>query len=245
MKKYITDSLLKLKNGYSICGLIDKKQRIYPLGTDTKVLSTIFEIVTKQIVCRYAKDNSFIVEEPLQQNFYPDFTLSTSKEDTKKIAIDIKTTYRGNKSKFSYTLGSYTSFIKENTETKNILYPFSHYKKHWVIGFVYDKFITTNNIDTKIYRIEELEKIILPFDNVDFFIQEKWKIAGDKAGSGNTANIGSIKGIIEDFRNGKSVFKNEKEFLTYWRGYKKTKIERNKYYSNISEFRKFKTKKDF
>ncbi len=50
-------------------------------------------------------------------------------------------------------------------------------------------------------------------------MQEKWRIAGDKAGSGNTANIGSINGTIEDFIEGKGAFASEEEFLQYWRGY--------------------------
>lgn len=37
------------------------------------------------------------------------------------------------------------------------------------------------------------------------FAEEKWKIASDKGGSGNTANIGSIKSI-EDLISGNGVF---------------------------------------
>ena len=70
-------------------------------------------------------------------------------------------------------------------------------------------------------------------------MQEKWRIAGDKAGSGNTTNIGSINGYIEDFKNGKGPFKSEKEFLEYWRGYKRTANERT-VYTNIDEFRNLK-----
>ena len=64
-----------------------------------------------------------------------------------------------------------------------------------------------------------MRDIPLPFDNVRVFMQEKWRIAGDKVGSGNTANIGSINGTIEDFIEGKSAFTSEEEFLQYWRGY--------------------------
>ena len=68
-------------------------------------------------------------------------------------------------------------------------------------------------------------------------MQEKWRIAGDKAGSGNTANIGSINWTIEDFIEGKGAFASEEEFLQYWRGYRRTGAERNKAYSNLAEFR--------
>ena len=49
-------------------------------------------------------------------------------------------------------------------------------------------------------------------------MQEKWRIAGDKAGSGNTTNIGSISGMLADFQQGNGVFQSESEFLAYWRG---------------------------
>ncbi len=68
-------------------------------------------------------------------------------------------------------------------------------------------------------------------------MQEKWRIAGDRAGSGNTANVGSIYGTIDDFSFGKGVFNSEEEFLEYWRGYKRTNQERQSSYSNIHEFR--------
>ena len=68
-------------------------------------------------------------------------------------------------------------------------------------------------------------------------MQEKWKIAGDKAVSGNTTNIGSIRGTIKDFQQGNGPFVSEKEFTEYWRGYRKTSRERLKSYSDISEFR--------
>ena len=32
------------------------------------------------------------------------------------------------------------------------------------------------------------------FDDVRVFVQEEWRISSDKAGSGNTTNIGSIRG---------------------------------------------------
>lgn len=68
-------------------------------------------------------------------------------------------------------------------------------------------------------------------------MQEKWKIAGDKSGSGNTNNIGSINGTIYDFINGKGIFESDAEFLKYWQGYKPTARERRASYSNIQEFR--------
>lgn len=45
MKEFILNKLSEIRNDYSICGIIDKQGRIYPLGLDTKRISTIFEIV--------------------------------------------------------------------------------------------------------------------------------------------------------------------------------------------------------
>lgn len=239
MKDYIITALSEIKNGYSVCGVIDKRKRIYPLNSDTKVISAVFEMVTSPVIYAYAEKAGMVVKEPEEQNYYPDFTLMKDTGDVNKVAIDIKTTYQsGDDTKFSYTLGSYTSYIRETRETKNILYPYSDYKEHWIIGFVYRRALSGGAYEPKIYSVDELDKIEVPFAGVDVFMQEKWKIAGDKAGSGNTTNIGSVNAKLEDFVDGSGVFKSENEFLEYWRGYGRTAAERNKSYSNIDEFRK-------
>jgi hypothetical protein len=68
-------------------------------------------------------------------------------------------------------------------------------------------------------------------------MQEKWRISGGRAGSGNTTNIGSISGTLDDFRQGNGVFQSEAEFLAYWRGYGRTAAERPRLYRNVGEFR--------
>ena len=238
MKRFIVSELRKIQNGYSVCGIIDRRKRIYPLGSDTKMLSCIFEIISRQAISRYANRMGLILQEPKSQNYYPDFTLMRSAQDRKKVAVDVKTTYRmADNDLFEYTLGGYASFMSADTPDKNILYPYYEYKKHWILGFVYNRDTIKNEMNTKIYDIADLSSIPLPFTNVEVFMQEKWKISSDRAGSGNTTNIGSINGTIHDFINGNSVFSNENEFLNYWRGYKKTAQERKKYYSTIAEYR--------
>lgn len=218
MKESILDSLASIQNGYSVCGLIDRKGRVYPLGSDTKVIGAIFEIVTRQVIATYADENGLLLVEPRQQNFYPDFTLMRSENDQEKIAADVKTTYRRTEaSSFSYTLGSHTSFLNPDTETKNIAFPYGQYAAHWIIGFVYRRRQEKRAADRTIYSFDDLQDIVLPFDNVDVFVQEKWRIAGRRPGSGNAANIGSIGGRIEDFIAGNGAFSSEREFETYWR----------------------------
>jgi len=71
-----------------------------------------------------------------------------------------------------------------------------------------------------------LQQIPIPFEDVAVFMQERWRIAGDRAGSGNTANTGGLRGTLEEFSAGKGVFASESEFLEYWRGDKRTNRER-------------------
>ncbi len=217
--------------------MVDRERRVYPLGSDTKVLSTIFELIARPVIFQLAEECGYDVVEPESQNHYPDFTLMKGIVDRAKIAIDVKTTYRKSNGTFTYTLGGYTSFIREGNEAKNIVFPFNQYAEHWVIGFVYDRVATKKSAAAHIFNVSELAAIPLAFSNVEFFVQEKWRIASDRAGSGNTTNIGSINAVLKDFRLGRGVFESEEEFLSYWRGYERTKAERQTSYGTIAEFR--------
>lgn len=234
MKEQILRHLAGMENGYSACGIIDRRGRVYPLGTDTKVLSTIFEIIARQAVADYARQAHLLLIDSDKQNYYPDFTLAASRNDAQKIAIDVKTTYKNNADDdFRFTLGSYTSFLRN--ETKNIMFPFRQYREHWIIGFVYHRVAVDADASGRQYTVADLAGIPAPFTDVEVFVQEKWRIAGDRPGSGNTANIGSIRGKLNDFQQGNGVFGSESEFLAYWRGYGATAAERK--YRNVGEFR--------
>ena len=214
----------KLNPGWDIKGFISGEELVYSLGSDTKVLSTIFELLCRPIVQKIAKKHGYKVEEA-PQTVYPDFTLLKDKDDKEKIAIDVKTTYRkfrvnGSLSPFVFTLGSYTSFIRNGT--KNILYPFSDYSKHWIIGFLYTR--NLSETDEGIYSLKDIKSINTPYKDVDYFVQEKHKIAGKRTGSGNTAKIGSMAtSDIKDLDNGKGPFaaQGEEAFLKFWREYNK------------------------
>lgn len=137
-----------------------------------------------------------------------------------------QSTYRkfnkdGSVKKFRFTLGSYRSFLRDPEGKKGILYPYSDYKEHWVIGFLY-----TRNPECKITEIRqeiEASQLQSPFTDIEFFVQEKYRIAGKTPGSGNTTNIGSIScNNIKDFQEGKLGFPTKSEFDEYWRNYKKS-----------------------
>lgn len=220
---------------YDVCGIISDSKTIYPLGSDTKVLSTIFELFSRPVISRVAKEFGYEVEEPRQQNHYPDFTLHKKDSPNKKVAIDVKTTYVNKENeKFGFTLGGYTSFIRN--ETKNIVYPFSEYSDHLVIGYVYTR-VAQRKSSLNVYTVDEIDEIPKPYRDVRVFLQDKWRMAGDSAGSGNTTNIGSIRGSYDDFVSGKSIFNSEEEFLGYWRDYEKTASLRNDKYKNVNEYR--------
>lgn len=226
---------------FEIKGLIAKDKRIYPFGNDTKVLSTIFEMLIRPFVYEFAQMYGYKVYEPEQQNFYPDFTLLKSASDREKIAFDIKTTYKDYKKdgtwRANFTLGSYASFMR--SKTKNIAFHYDHYSNHYIMGFVYDRCVKQ---DINIYNYQEIDKIPLSFTNVEYFVQEKYKIAGDIPGSGNTENIGSIvASSIRDFEEGKSPFTDlgHEVFEEYWIGYPKYKEKSTANYTNFNEFMRY------
>ncbi len=233
----IRAALMARLDDFDIRGFISRRGHIFPLGTDTKVLSTVFELVSRPMIVACANAHDYDVVEPMAQNHYPDFTLLPRSGVKAHIAIDVKTTYRRTiNGKFFYTLGGYTSFIREPTPNKNIVHPFSHYKEHWVLGFVYTRAADRKAALARTYHSGELNDIVSPYKDVDVFVQEKWRIAGESAGSGNTTNIGSMAGTIDDFRQGAGPFHDEAEFLAYWRGYGRTAAQRAGY-KNLSEFR--------
>ena len=79
--------------------------------------------------------------------------------------------------------------------------------------------------ETRVYRVDEIEDIPAVIKNFLFFAEEKWRIASDKGGSGNTANIGSIH-YIEDILSGNGVFAKagEELFDDYWANYGKIEL---------------------
>ena len=86
-----------------------------------------------------------------------------------------------------------------------------------------------------------MQSITSVIKDFQFFFVEKWKIASDKSGSGNTGNIGSIT-YIEDIINGRGMFSKLGEgwFDEYWMNYNKIKVKDGKTISNLSEFVKYK-----
>jgi hypothetical protein len=81
------------------------------------------------------------------------------------------------------------------------------------------------------------------------FLQEKWRIASDKPGSGNTKNIGSTKNI-QRMVEGRGIFSKlgKEAFDDYWTNYLTNDmakaIDSNKPYTNINEYLEWRNKID-
>lgn len=224
---------------WEVAALISKNGNLHTLGSDSKIIGRIFEIIVEPILNEIAKEKGHIIETPEQQTIYPDFIIYDKDEPNKKIAIDIKSTYRkinknGSVSKYKFALGSYASYMRNNT--KNIAYPYNHFDKHYVIGFIYTRNARAQS--SNILPISSLENIEPPYKDVEFFIQEKYKISGYTAGSGNTENIGSFP--VNDISilksgNGPFSFLGKEIYEDYWKNFPKYR-EANPKFNNLETY---------
>jgi hypothetical protein len=139
-----------------------------------------------------------------------------------------------------FTLGSHGGYFKERDKDKNIQFPYNQYTGHFCLGVIYTRTDMSDDLsETEIFQVQELqdehdapsnkigERKVTTIENLksitsvikdfDFFAAEKWKIASDKQGSGNTANIGSIVDIA-DLKSGNGIFSQlgEEWFDEYW-----------------------------
>lgn len=175
----------------------------------------------------FAEKVNFDIVLADHQNYYPDLTFICKGNPEIKYAVDIKTTFRKGKKGGDavFTLGSHAGYFTHRTSKKNIQYPYQEYKAHFVLGIIYDR--NEKADEREIYKLSDLDKINSVIKNLKVFFTEKWKIASDKQGSGNTANIGSVKSL-SDLVNGTGKFTKyedgEKLFDDYWMNYGKITI---------------------
>lgn len=200
---------------WEVEGFLDKQNRVHPIDTDTKVISTVFERFASPVLRSIATPLGYSVETA-NQTTYPDFTLTSNTGH--RIGIDIKTTYQSRSMVF--TLGGYNSFLRTNT--KNILYPYDTYQDHWIIGFIYQQRPPFQEYDLSAFPSRG--DIPCPYDVKAVFVREKYEITGLRAGSGNTKNIGSVKlRNASDFATAKGPFcyfsKGKLACDHYWRNY--------------------------
>jgi len=206
MKNFVTslNSVISTDDGqWTVKGFIDVYKNIYTISSDTKIVSKILEIHLMPQILEFAQRNGYAVVLPTHQNYYPDLSFVHLADESIKFAVDLKTTYRlPDYPDFcnGFTLGSHGEYFVNRSSTKNIQFPYKDYSGHYCLGIIYSRFSTSND-ETKTYPIRELQSISSVIGDFQFFVAEKWQIASDKSGSGNTANIGSIT-KIEDILNG-------------------------------------------
>ncbi len=225
---------------WTIRGFIDIFKNIHPISADTKVISKILELHLFPHFLSFAEKIGYKIELAKHQNWYPDLTFIQKNNVSVKFAVDLKTTYRDEEyPEFcnGFTLGSHGEYFIERTSSKNIEYPYDEYSGHFCLGIIYSRAVVEKNEETHIYSIEDIEQIPSVIKNFLFFAEEKWKIASDKGGSGNTANIGSIQ-KIDDILNGNGVFAKagEELFDDYWANFGKMEIKNGKKRKKLSSF---------
>jgi len=232
LREFVEGLREHISNGddeWTIKGFIDVYKNIYSISIDTKIVSKILEIHLFPKILEFAVENSFRIVLPDHQNYYPDMTFISTKNENIKYALDLKTTYRlDDYPGFcnGFTLGSHGEYFSNRTSSKNIQFPYKEYKGHFILGIIYTRNVIEEDIEGKVYKLRELKSITSVIKDFQFFVCEKWKIASDKSGSGNTANIGGIS-KIEDIINCNGMFKKlgEKWFDDYWMNYGKIKVK--------------------
>lgn len=227
---------------WSVKGFIDAFQNVYTISSDTKIVSKILEIHLFPKIVTFAQEHGYKVVLADHQNYYPDISFVSEQDETIKYALDFKTTYRKPKKPHlcnGFTLGSHGTYFQDRTSRKNIQFPYSAYSGHFCLGIIYDR---ADKIDeTAVYTLDQLQSIPSVIGNFRFFVAEKWRIASDKSGSGNTGNIGSIKSI-DDIVNGRGMFSRlgEAWFDDYWMNYGKiTVVDDNGETHKISTLKEF------
>lgn len=103
---------------WTIKGFIDVYKNIYTISPDTKIVSKILEIHIFPELLRFAEVARYKLILAEQQNYYPDLTFIHKDDDKIKFAVDIKTTFRRNKTTAGFTLGSHGSYFKERDKAK-------------------------------------------------------------------------------------------------------------------------------
>lgn len=212
------DAISTANGDWVVKGFIDIAKNIYTISVDTKVVSKIMELLLFPKICLFAEQNGYKMVLCKEQNFYPDVTFID--ENNNKFAVDLKSTYRKSVTDVNgMTLGAFTGYFRDRNSKKNVTFPYQEYAGHFVLGIIYSR--TDGNLDErKVYSISDLQNITSVVRDFSFFVEEKYRIALDRPGSGNTKNIGSVV-KIDDLVHGRGPFAElgEDTFDDYWMYY--------------------------
>lgn len=235
---------------WTVKGFIDVYQNVYSMSLDTKVLSKVLELLMYPVISQFAHEQGYELVLAKAQNQYPDISLIAKSDPHLCYALDIKTTYRtgpdqqGRECVNGMTLGTFGGYFRTRQIPKNSTFAYNRYAKHYVLGAVYHRAEGVD--DREIYTLDQLEQIPSAARQFEFFLQEKYSIASDQAGSGNTKNIGSTR-YLERLLNGTGVFAQlgPQVFDDYWMNYRNQAMARQDGferppYRNLKEYQQYK-----
>jgi len=238
------------KGDWTVKGFIDIYKRVYTISIDTKVLSKVLELLMFPVFSRFAEENGYKIVLAKAQNHYPDLSLVSLADESQRFAVDIKTTYRtgldknGRMRVSGMTLGTFGGYFRIRDKPVSSTFAYNQYARHYVLGVVYSR---VENIDERtVYGIENLDDIPSVAHDFQFFMQEKYRIASDSPGSGNTKNIGSTK-YLDRLVNGTGVFSKLgiAVFDDYWMHYRTRSMAREEGfevppYTNLKTYQAYK-----
>jgi len=242
----LSDHVSAADGQWSVKGFIDVCKNIYTISSDTKVVSKILEIHILPRILDFAKQAGYKIVLADHQNYYPDISFVSKHSSSVKFAVDFKTTYRlPDAPEFcnGLTLGSHGSYFVDRNSSKNIQFPYNQYSGHFCLGIIYSR-RERGMSETRPYNLAQLRSIASVISDLQFFVCEKWRIASDKPGSGNTANIGSIR-KISDLLAGRGMFSllGESWFDDYWLNYNRITVTneqgKTKKIRSLKEFVRF------
>lgn len=227
-----------------IKGFIDIFRNVYTISLDTKVISKVMELLLFPELMDFAESHQLQMVLAQYQNFYPDISFVDA--DGHRFALDLKSTYRTDAEHVNgMTLGAFTGYFRERQSTKNITFPYGSYEGHFVLGVIYTQ-AKCELDERRKYSLEDLEGIASVVTDFEFFVQEKYRLASDRPGSGNTRNIGSVT-ETEKLINGKGPFTElgESIFDDYWMYYMNKDMARaanlpKRPYTNLKTYKAYK-----
>lgn len=242
----IKNKVVNDDGAWTVKGFIDVYKNIYTISLDTKVLSKVLELLMFPVLARFAKEQQYKIVLSPAQNQYPDISFVSVANPDKCYALDIKSTFRtktgktGQRRVNGMTLGTYMGYFRTRDRRVSSTFAYNRYHKHYVLGVVYDRVPGVD--ERQVYTIDHLDDIPSVARNFEFFFHEKYRIASDGPGSGNTKNIGSTK-YLDRLLDGKGVFAalGPDIFDDYWLNYRTAAMAKDEGfskppYTNLNEY---------
>lgn len=246
----IRDRVVSEDGAWTVKGFIDVYKNIYTISLDTKVLSKVLELLMFPVLARFAEEQHYKLILSAAQNQYPDISFVSVADPDECYAVDIKSTFRtkttrtGQQRVNGMTLGTYMGYFRTRDRRVSSTFAYNRYRKHYVLGVVYDRVLGVD--ERYVHNIDHLEDIPSVARNFEFFFHEKYRIASDGPGSGNTKNIGSTK-YLDRLLNGTGVFATlgPEIFDDYWLNYRTASMAREEGfsrppYTNLKEYQAYK-----